>query len=182
MPEDEHYFGLGDKSGPLDHRNLAFTMWNMDMYGWQESTDPLYKDIPFLLAMRNGSAYGIFLDNTYRSNFDFGKESRDFYSFGADGGELDYYFFYGPEPKRVIQDFTALVGRSPLPPLFALGYQQCRYSYYPEARVREIAARISQAQDSRRCHLSRHRLPAEQPPLHRRSRTLPALSKGWSRT
>ena len=139
MPEDEHYFGLGDKSGPLDHRNLAFTMWNMDMYGWQESTDPLYKDIPFLLAVRNGSAYGIFLDNTYRSNFDFGKESRDFYSFGAEGGELDYYFFYGPDPKRVIQDFTALTGRSPLPPLFALGYQQCRYSYYPEARVREIA-------------------------------------------
>jgi len=139
MPGDEHYFGLGDKSGPLDHRNLAFIMWNTDMYGWQESTDPLYKDIPFWLAMRNGSAYGIFLDNTYRSNFDFGKESRDSYSFGADGGELDYYFFYGPDPKRVIQDFTALVGRSQLPPLVALGYQQCRYSYYPEARVREIA-------------------------------------------
>jgi len=139
MPEDEHYFGLGDKSGPLDHRNISFTMWNSDVYGWQESTDPLYKDIPFLLAMRNGAAYGIFLDNTYRSHFDFGKESRDFYSFGADGGELDYYFFYGPEPKRVIQDFTALVGRTPLPPLFALGYQQCRYSYFPEARVREIA-------------------------------------------
>ena len=139
MPEDEHYFGLGDKSGPLDHRNLSFTMWNTDAFGWQESTDPLYKDIPFLLAMRNGSAYGIFLDNTYRTNFDFGKESRDFYSFGADGGELDYYFFYGPDPKRVIQDFTALVGRSQLPPLVALGYQQCRYSYYPEARVREIA-------------------------------------------
>src|SRR5438128_1323122 len=140
MPEDEHYFGLGDKTGPLDHRGLAFTMWNTDVFGWQESTDPLYKDIPFFLAMRKGASYGIFLDNTYRTNFDFGKESRDFYSFGADGGELDYYFFYGPDPKRVIQDFTTLVGRSPLPPLFSLGYQQCRYSYYPEARVREIAS------------------------------------------
>jgi alpha-glucosidase len=140
MPEDEHYFGLGDKSGPLDHRNLAFTMWNTDAFGWQESTDPLYKDIPFFMAVRKGSAYGIFLDNTYRTSFDFGKESRDFYSFGADGGDLDYYFFYGPDPKRVIQDFTTLVGRTPLPPLFALGYQQCRYSYYPESRVREVAA------------------------------------------
>jgi alpha-glucosidase len=139
MPEDEHYFGLGDKSGPLDHRNLAFTMWNTDQFGWQESTDPLYKDIPFFLAMRKGTAYGIFLDNTYRSSFDFGKESRDSYSFGAEGGELNYYFFYGPSPKRVIEDFTTLVGREPLPPLFALGYQQCRYSYYPESRVREIA-------------------------------------------
>lgn len=140
MPADEHYFGLGDKSGPLDHRNQAFTLWNTDAFGWQESTDPLYKSIPFVLAMSHGSAYGIFFDNTYRSSFDFGKELPDAYSFGADGGELNYYFFYGPDPKRVVEDFTQLVGRTPLPPLFALGYQQCRYSYYPEARVREIAS------------------------------------------
>ena len=139
MPIDEHYFGLGDKTGPLDHRNLDFTMWNMDMFGWQESTDPLYKTIPFFLGVRHGSTYGIFLDNTYRSSFDFGKESRDAYSFGAENGELNYYFFYGPDPKKVVSDFTALTGRTPLPPLFALGYQQCRYSYFPEARVREIA-------------------------------------------
>jgi len=139
MPIDEHYFGLGDKTGPLDHRNLDFTMWNMDMFGWQESTDPLYKTIPFFLGVRHGSAYGIFLDNTYRSSFDFGKQSRDAYSFGTENGELNYYFFYGPDPKKVVSDFTALTGRTPLPPLFALGYQQCRYSYYPEARVREIA-------------------------------------------
>lgn len=142
MPEDEHYFGLGDKSGPMDHRNLAFSMWNTDMFGWQESTDPLYKDIPFIFAFRNGAAYGIFLDNTYWSSFDFGKERRDTYSFGAEGGELDYYFIYGPEPKRVVQQFTQLVGRSPLPPLFALGYQQCRYSYYPESQVRDIASQF----------------------------------------
>jgi alpha-glucosidase len=139
MPIDEHYYGLGDKAGPLDHRDLAFTMWNMDMFGWQESTDPLYKDIPFFLGVRNGDAYGIFLDNTYRSSFDFGKESRDASSFGAEGGELNYYFLYGPNPKRVVSDFTSLTGRTPLPPLSSLGYQQCRYSYYPEARVREIA-------------------------------------------
>jgi alpha-glucosidase len=146
MPDDEHYFGLGDKTGPLDHREIAFTNWNSDMFGWQESTDPLYKAIPFFLAMRRGVAYGLFLDNTYRSNFDFGKEARDLYSFGSDGGALDYYFFYGPSPKRVIELFTQLVGRTPLPPLFALGYQQCRYSYYPESQVREIAAEFRKRQ------------------------------------
>ena len=140
MPEDEHYFGLGDKTGPMDHRNLAFTMWNTDIFGWQESTDPLYKDIPFIFAFRNGSSYGIFLDNTYRSSFDFGKARDDAYSFGSEGGDLDYYFIEGPEPKRVVAQFTQLVGRMPLPPLFALGYQQCRYSYYPESQVREIAS------------------------------------------
>ncbi len=140
MPADEHYFGLGDKAGPLDHRNQAFTMWNTDAYGWQESTDPLYKSIPFFLGFRDGAAYGVFLDNTYRTWFDFGKTSRDYFSFGADGGELNYYFFYGPHPRKVIEDYTALTGRTPLPPEFALGFQQSRYSYFPEERVREIAS------------------------------------------
>src|SRR5262252_6940619 len=116
MPLEEHYFGLGDKMGPLDRRDLSFSLWNMDMFGYQESTDPIYKSIPFFIGMLNGSAYGIFLDNTYRSSFDFGKEFGNAYSFGSEDGELDYYFFYGPDPKKVVSDFTALVGREPLPP------------------------------------------------------------------
>ena len=88
-PLEEHYFGLGDKTGPLDRRDLAFTMWNTDV-GYQESTDPIYKSIPFFLGMRNGSAYGIFLDNSYRSSFDFGKQFHDAYSFGSEGGEPNY--------------------------------------------------------------------------------------------
>ncbi|PYX40829.1 MAG: alpha-glucosidase, partial [Acidobacteria bacterium] len=123
MPLEEHYFGLGDKTGPLDRRDLAFTTWNTDI-GYQESTDPIYKSIPFFIGMNKGSAYGIFLDDTYRSSFDFGKQFWDAYSFGAEAGELNYYFFYGPDPKRVVSDFTQLVGRTPLPPLFSLGYQQ----------------------------------------------------------
>jgi alpha-glucosidase len=138
MPEDENYFGLGDKTS-LNLREHAYTMWNTDAYGWEESTDPLYKTIPFFIGVRQGSAYGIFLDNTWRSFFDFGKESHDKYSFGADGGELNYYFFFGPNPKQVVTAYAALTGKAPLPPLWSLGFQQCRYSYYPEARVREVA-------------------------------------------
>jgi len=138
MPADENYYGLGDKAGPMNRRNRAFTNWNTDEFGWQESTDPLYKTIPFFIGLRAGRAYGLFFDNTWRSVFDFGKESPDYFSFGAEGGELNYYFFSGPTPKKVVSDYTALVGRSPLPPLWSLGYQQSRYSYYPEARAREI--------------------------------------------
>jgi alpha-glucosidase len=142
MPADENYYGLGDKTGPMNRRNRAFTMWNTDQFGWSESTDPLYKAITFFMGLHKGVAWGIFFDNTYRSSFDFGKESPDYFSFGAEGGELDYYFFAGLEPKNVVQQYTALVGRSPLPPLWSLGYQQSRYSYYPEARVREIASTL----------------------------------------
>src|SRR5207248_885223 len=92
-PADEHYYGLGDKAGSFDHRDHAYLMWNTDVYFWQEASDPLYKDIPFFMGLRRGRAWGVFLDNTWRINFDFGKEARDAFSFGADGGELNYYFF-----------------------------------------------------------------------------------------
>ena len=139
MPDDEHYYGLGDKTGGLDRRGRAFTDWNVDAYGWQESTDPLYKAIPFFIGLRKGGAYGIFLDNTWRSWFDFGKQARSSYSFGSDGGQLDYYFIAGPEPRAVVERYADLTGKTPLPPLWSLGFQQCRYSYFPEARVYEIA-------------------------------------------
>jgi alpha-glucosidase len=142
MPPDENYYGLGDKTGPMNRRNRAFTMWNTDVFGWGESTDPMYKAITFFMGLRKGTAWGVFFDNTYRSSFDFGKESPDYFSFGAEGGELNYYFFAGPDPKKVVQEYTALVGRAPLPPLWSLGYQQSRYSYYPESRVREIAGTL----------------------------------------
>lgn len=138
MPPDENYYGLGDKAGPMNRRNRAFTNWNTDEFGWQESSDPLYKTIPFFIGLCKGVAYGVFFDNTYRSSFDFGKEGRGYFSFGAEGGELNYYFIAGPEPKRIVEQYTAMTGRSPLPPLWSLGYQQCRYSYYPESRAREI--------------------------------------------
>jgi alpha-glucosidase len=144
MPADEHYYGLGDKAGPLDRRDMAFTNWNTDAYAWQESTDPLYKTIPFFIALRKGRAHGIFVDNTWRSWFDFGKAARDAYAFGSDGGALDYYFIDGPDPKAVLARYADLTGKAPLPPLWALGFQQCRYSYYPEARVREVAKTFRQ--------------------------------------
>ena len=139
MPLLENYYGLGDKPGTLNRRNRAFTLWNTDSFAWQESTDPLYKTIPFFIGLNQGTAYGIFFDNTYRSNFNFGLESPDFYSFGSDGGEINYYYLAGPGPKKIVQMFAALTGHTQLPPYWSLGFQQSRYSYYPEARVREIA-------------------------------------------
>src|SRR5258708_8595300 len=138
MREDEGQSGVGDKAGRRNRRDRAFTMWNTDAYAWRESTDPLYKTIPFFIGLRKGLAYGIFFDNTWRSGFDFGKEGHDFYSFGAEGGEINYYFFAGPTPSKIVQDFTALTRRSKLPPLCILGFQQSPYTYEPDARVYAI--------------------------------------------
>lgn len=142
MPADEHYFGLGDKTGPLDRRNHAYTMWNTDAYRFQESTDPLYKSIPFFMTYRAGITAGVFLDNTTRTSFDFGKESASSYSFGAVAGPVDYYIFSGPSPRQVVETYAWLTGKPPLPPRWMLGFQQSRYSYTPESRLLEIANRL----------------------------------------
>jgi alpha-glucosidase len=142
MPLDEHYFGLGDKTGPLDRRNEAFTLWNTDAYRFQESTDPLYKSIPYFMTYRAGRTLGILLDNTWRTSFDFGKESAGIYSFGAVAGPVDYYLFYGPSPKQVVETYAWLTGTPPLPPLWTLGFHQSRYSYMSQDRVLEVAHRL----------------------------------------
>ena len=100
MPPDENYFGLGDKAGSHESPQSRLPMWNTDFFGWQESNDPLYKTIPFFIGLRKGTAYGVFFDNTYRSSFDFGKESPDYFSFGAEGGELNYYFIRRPRTQE----------------------------------------------------------------------------------
>lgn len=140
--ENEHFFGLGDKPGPLDRTSQTFVLWNTDSFGWQESTDPIYKSIPFFLGEREGRYYGIFFDNTWRTTFDFGHENAAEYRFGSQGGPIDYYFLYGPEPRDVMAAYAWLTGPSPLPPLWSFGFQQSRYSYTPESQLLDIAARL----------------------------------------
>ncbi len=139
MPQDESYFGFGEKAGRLDRGGTAMTMWNSDIPAYTADTDPLYETIPFFLGVRHGKAYGVFLDNSYRSSFDMGKQCRDAYAFGVEGGELNYYIFTGATPASIIERYSELTGKMPLPPRWALGYQQSRWSYPSETRVREIA-------------------------------------------
>ena len=141
LTPDEHFFGLGDKVGPLDRRGMAFVDWNTDI-GWSAYTDPIYKSIPFFYSWRQGRVLGVLFDNTWRASFDFGKDREHEYSFGSTDGPVDYYLMYGPAPRQVVEDYAWLTGPTPLPPLWALGYQQSRYSYYPESRVLEIAKHL----------------------------------------
>jgi alpha-glucosidase len=139
---DDHFFGLGDKPGPLDRSGEAFVLWNTDHFGWQESTDPIYKSIPFFLTMRQGRTLGVFFNNTYRSFFDFGRENEHEYSFGAVDGACDYVLLYGPTPRQVLEDYAWLTGPTPLPPLWSLGFQQSRYTYSPESELTDVEHRL----------------------------------------
>lgn len=135
----ERFYGLGEKSDELMKNGNQYTMWNTDYPAYTSRKDPLYVSIPFFIGIRNYNSYGIFFDNSYKSYFNMGASNDRFYWFGADKGEMDYYFIYGPESKRVISDYTKLTGRAELPPMWALGYQQSRWSYYPESKVMSIA-------------------------------------------
>ncbi len=138
---DDHFYGLGEKAFPLDRRRCRVTMWNTDAFGYRTGTDPLYMSIPFVIVVRKGLAYGVYFDNPYKSTFDLGATSEEWWSFEAEGGQLDFYLIFGPSVKEVVERYTQLTGRMPLPPLWALGHQQSRYSYYPQERVIEIAER-----------------------------------------
>ena len=143
MPADAHYFGLGDKAGPLDRRGGSFVLWNTDAYGFGAATDPLYKAVPFTLGvLEGGGSFGLFFDNTWRTYFDFGRTERDVLSFGAEGGAVDYYVLVAAAPKAVVQAFAYLTGTAPLAPLWSLGFQQSRYSYATEGEARAIATRL----------------------------------------
>lgn len=139
MQGDERFYGLGDKTGFLNKRGYAYEMWNTDDPSPHvESHKALYKAVPFFTTLRESGAFGIFFDNTFKSYFDMGKENADYYYFGANDGNLDYYFINGPEMTEVLRRYTQLTGRSPLPQLWTLGYQQSRWSYENEDRVREL--------------------------------------------
>ncbi len=141
--EVETYYGFGEKAFLEMSRNGKYIVnWNTDTFAYPIGTDPIYQSIPFFYALYDGKAYGLFFNNTFRTYFDMGKTSPERYSFGADGGELDYFVFTGGKensPKKVLEDYASLTGKTPLPPVWALGNQQSRWSYFPEKRVREIA-------------------------------------------
>lgn len=138
----ELYYGFGEQALPISRDAQYLVNWNTDSYRYALGTNPLYQTIPFFIALRDGKSYGVFFDNTWRSVFDMGKTDPRRYTFGADGGELNYYVFTGGAertPANVLRDYTALTGRTALPPLWALGYQQSRYSYMSQDKVAEIA-------------------------------------------
>ncbi|WP_343689756.1 TIM-barrel domain-containing protein [Chitinophaga sp.] len=139
MQVEERFIGLGEKNGPLDRTGAGYTNWNSDVFGYRADQDPLYSTIPFYIGIHDGLSYGMFLDNTYQSDFNFGASNNRFSSFAARGGEMNYYFIHTPSVAGIIQAYTGLTGRIHMPPLWSLGYQQNRYSYYPDQEVLRIA-------------------------------------------
>lgn len=134
---NESIFGLGEKADLLDRRGGIYTMWNSDKPCYCIDEDPLYKSIPFFMSSRR---YGIFFDNSWRTTFDF--SHRDSYTFEADGGAMVYYIIAGEDYKDILRQYIELTGKPVMPPIWALGYSQCRGAYVYQDQAIEVARKF----------------------------------------
>jgi alpha-glucosidase len=140
---DEKFVGLGEKAGDLNRRGCNYVNWNTDAAMYTITTDPLYKTFPFFIGLHSGLTYGLFFDNTHKSYFDFGATTDEQMSwFGADGGDMNYYFFGAQGVRNIMEDYTWLTGRMEMPPLWSLGYQQSRWSYMSATEVLDVARKF----------------------------------------
>jgi len=133
-------YGMGEAPGPLLRNGRRTVCWNTDAYGYDDTAPSLYQAHPWVLAVRpDGTSFGVLADTTYRCVVDSAYSNPGEIRFIADGPEFPVIVIERGSPAEVVQELARLTGYMPLPPKWALGYHQCRYSYFPEARVREIA-------------------------------------------
>jgi alpha-glucosidase len=137
----ERFFGCGERTSGLEKTGSHQVFWNIDPpAGHTASFNNLYTSIPFVLSLRDGRAHGLLFDNTGRVEIDLARDDPERVVYEAAGGDLVYYVFCGPAPRDVLDRYTALTGRTPMPPLWALGNQQSRWSYMTADDLRAIAA------------------------------------------
>jgi alpha-glucosidase len=158
---EDAIFGLGEKTGRHNRRGRDFTLWNTDVLdpkasGEFASTktpddprsdntstefDPYYVSIPFFYhqAYPSGAMAASFVDNGYRATYDF--SSGEEYTIHFEGGQYCEYVFAGPEMPAILEAYTWLTGRTSPPPIWALGYHQCRWFDYSQDAVEALAAR-----------------------------------------
>ncbi len=140
LAADERLYGLGERATPGNRRGRTHTLWNRDPAGYAPGDDPINLNIPVYLSIRPGAAsYLVFYENPFYARFDLGATTPSVTEHRFAGGALHYYIAVGPLPT-LLERYTQLTGRHPLPPRWFLGYQQSRWSYTPESRVRKLAA------------------------------------------
>lgn len=147
-PQD-HIYGLGERTGPLDKQRQAFPIWNIDPPQHHTAeTVTMYASIPFYLYLESTSrqAHGVLVDHTGRVDVDLGKTQPNQLQLSIENDVLAVYFLAGPAPADVMRQYSALTGRMALPPLWALGHHQCRWGYQSAAELREIASKLRSRQ------------------------------------
>ncbi|KAK3029744.1 hypothetical protein RJ639_038021, partial [Escallonia herrerae] len=138
LPQGTSFYGTGEVSGQLERTGKRVFTWNTDAWGYGTGTTSLYQSHPWVLAvLPNGESLGILADTTRRCEIDLRKES----TVKLISPSSYPVITFGPfaSPIGVLTSLSHAVGTVFMPPKWSLGYQQCRWSYDSDARVREIA-------------------------------------------
>jgi alpha-glucosidase len=137
----ERFFACGERTSGLEKTGSHQVFWNIDPpAGHTASFNNLYTSIPFVLSLSEGRSHGLLFDSTGRVEIDLAKADPARVVYEAAGGDLVFYVVAGPSPREVLDRYTALTGRTPMPPVWALGNQQSRWSYMSADELRAIAA------------------------------------------
>ena len=140
LGENDVIYGLGDKTGFLNKRHYAYENWNTDdPKPHCDNYRSLYKSIPFFIIGSDTGFCGILADNTYRTRFDFGKESKDYLFWSHASGALDYYMIPGKDLKQVLRGYYALTGKNELQQKWVYGFHQSRWSYESQDEILKLA-------------------------------------------
>jgi alpha-glucosidase len=138
--EPAHFYGGGPSAGRLLRNGRSVEFWNTDAWRFGESTSALYSSHPVALAVLvDGSCVAIVADSVRRGQLTF---ATDGVEFAFESEPFDVWILEAPSPATILEALTELLGRIELPPLWSLGYQQCRWGYSSAAEVREIAAKL----------------------------------------
>ena len=146
IPAGTQYYGLGERAVRFPSRGHHFQLTTFDQASYHPGDDPLYINIPFLVGLNDGTAFGVLFDSTYNGEIDLGAEKPDHLSYQITGPELRFDFILGPTLPEVVEQYTALTGRMNLPPRWTLGYQQSRWSYETDDAIRDIACEFRERQ------------------------------------
>jgi alpha-D-xyloside xylohydrolase len=138
LSANEKIYGFGESFTRLDKRGQRIVAFLRDAMGAQSPLQ--YKAIPFFLS---SNGYGMFVHTTAPVTFDVGAEFDAHHTIYTGDELLDLFVFLGP-PKDVVSEYTALTGRSPVPPLWSFGFWMSRITYNSETQVRDVAAKLRQ--------------------------------------
>lgn len=142
LTNDEACYGTGERAFNLNLRGRSLKLWNVDPGGYRRGNDPINYCVPFYVGVHNDGLYGVLWDNSSRGEIDLGASHKEQLIFSAECGELRLYIFNGSSINALFNSYTSLTGRIQLPPLWGLGYHQCRYSYYPQDDVLAVAREL----------------------------------------
>jgi alpha-glucosidase (family GH31 glycosyl hydrolase) len=139
LDPNEHVWGGGERAASLDHRGERLNFYNAPDYCYGVGAQDLNIAIPFVISSRD---YGLYFDDAYPGYLDAGQTQSGVMEYQVDGGRLSTFFIAGTHPVEILRSYTALTGRQPLPPRWALGYLQSRYGYQSEQEARNIVTQF----------------------------------------